>query len=300
MKSRFDNWADIRVFLAVLRTGSTLAASRELGISQPTVARRIDALEHAFRLTLFDRDTRGFRPTQEAQRLAVPAMTVESAAEAFAQEADKATRPDTRPIRFTAPRVNFSANLAAILSDFTAEHPETTFELISSYDLLDLAAGEADVAVRIVDRIDDERLICTKLTTVTASLYAAQSYADRHGLPASPEDFPGHRFIVYDKTPRSMRLEGWLRERIDPSQIVSRCSESESMIAAVRAGLGIGPVPTSLAIDDGTLIRCFPPPEGTSVSSWLVIGPDAYRRPEVKAFSAFFAPRFRALFQRPA
>ncbi len=298
MQSGFCNWSDVRVFLAVLRAGSTLAASKELGMAQPTVARRIDALEHELNLTLFERDTRGFRPTRDAERLAAPAAAIAAAAEAFAKEARDAGRGDARPIRLTAPSANFSASLSAILSDFTAEHPGAHFELISSHDLLDLAAGEADVAVRVVKQIDDDRLICTKLTTVTASLYASKAYADRRGLPASPSELGGHSFVVYENSGRSPRINDWLLERIETSQIVARCKQVEAMIAAVRAGFGIGPLPSSLANDDGTLVRCFEPPEGTAVSSWLVISPDAYSRPEVRAFSRFFAPRFRAIFRR--
>lgn len=63
------NWSDISVFLTVCREGSTLAASKQLGVSQPTVARRIDALEHQLGLTLFERDTHGFKPTLTAKGL---------------------------------------------------------------------------------------------------------------------------------------------------------------------------------------------------------------------------------------
>lgn len=297
MKSAFHNWADIRVFLAVLRTGSTLAASKKLGMSQPTVARRIEALEHALKLTLFDRDTRGFRPTKDAERLSPFAASIEAAIDAFTLEAEKSRQTRLRPIRITAPRVNFSANFAAILSDFSAKFPGTHFELISSYELLDLCEGEADVAIRIAPKIDDERLICRRLTTVTGSLYASQSYADRFGLPSDPAEFSGHSFVLFRSNPSSVRINNWLRERVDEAQVVSECSDVEGVITAIKAGLGIGPVPTSLANDDGTLLRCFEPPQGTETSSWLVISPEAYRRPEVKAFSAFFAPRFRAIFK---
>lgn len=297
MKSGFHNWSDIRVFLAVLRTGSTLAASKQLGMAQPTVARRIEALEHALKLTLFDRDTRGFHPTQDAQRLMVTAEQIETSINAFTGEAENSFRANARPILITAPRTNFSANFAAILSEFSAEHPGVHFEFISTYDILDLAAGEADVAIRIAKTIDDERLICRKLTTVTASLYASQGYADRSGLPASESEFAGHKFVVYDRFASSLGVNEWLIDRIDSSQIVSRCSDAEAMIAAVKVGIGIGIVATSMAKDDGTFLRCFAPPEGTSATSWLLISPDAYRRPEVKAFSAFFAPRYKAIFK---
>ena len=67
MQSRFKDWGDVRVFLAVMREGSTLAASRVLGINQTTVARRIDVLENALGLTLFEKTTAGSqRPTASA------------------------------------------------------------------------------------------------------------------------------------------------------------------------------------------------------------------------------------------
>lgn len=297
MKSPFKDWSAVRVFLAVYRRGSTLAASRELGMSQPTVARRIDALEHELGLTLFERDTRGVRPTGSAARLLPRAEAAEAAMLGLAAEAGAARRAEQRPIRITAPKVNFSPLFSGILAEFAAGHPDIRFELISSYELLDLAAGEADVAIRITARVHDERLICTKLTEVTASLYASKDYAQRRGLPASAADLAGHAFVVYDPQPGSMLLNAWLLERIAPEQIVSRSGDAESVNAAIAAGLGIGPITTSLALDYPMLVRCFPPPEGTAVSSWLVIGPEAYRRPEVRAFAKFFAPRFRAAYR---
>ncbi len=298
MLNGFRNWSDVRVFLAVLRAGSTLAAAKTLGMSQPTVARRIDALEHALKVRLFDRDTRGVRATQEALRLADKAAAIEAAALAFADEAASLRRVDTRPIRLTAPRVNFSENLAAAISDFQAQHPGVRFEFVASYKYLDLTAGEADVAIRLATRIEDDRLICRKLTDATGSLYAAKAYAARHGLPASEADLGAHTFVTLDRDMESFPIQRWLVERIRPEQIVSRCSDFEALFAAIRAGLAIGPLGTGLAVEDPSLLRCFPPPEGTSLPVWLVIGPDAYRRPEVKAFAAFFAPRFRQYIRK--
>ena len=63
MQSKFREWGDFRVFLAVMREGSTLAASRGLGINQTTVSRRIDVLENALGVTFFEKSTRGACPT---------------------------------------------------------------------------------------------------------------------------------------------------------------------------------------------------------------------------------------------
>ena len=106
MKSAFRNWSDVRVFLAVMREGSTLAASRRLDIAQPTVARRIDALEHEIGLTLFERDTRGFHPTEVARALLPIAETFEKAAADFEDKAQGLKA--CRPIRVTANRANLA------------------------------------------------------------------------------------------------------------------------------------------------------------------------------------------------
>lgn len=291
------DWSDIRVFLAVVREGSTLAASRKLGLSQPTVARRIDALEHALGLTLFERDTRGFRPTRVAGELLAEAERMEASTAAFEKAAQRARVSDARPIRITAPRRNFSPTFSAILSEFSLANPGVRFELISSYEVLDLIAGEADVAIRITKRVSDERLICAKLTDVKSTLFASRGYADRRGLPRTPEEFAGHSFVIYDPVPRTMRLNSWLLDRITPEQIVARSGDVESVTASIEAGLGIGPTPVNFAIDYPSLVRCFDPPEGTDVHSWLLVSPEAYRRPEVRAFVEFFAPRFRAAYK---
>jgi len=300
MKSAFQNWADVRVFLAVMRTGSTLAAAKVLDMSQPTVARRIDALEHSFKLTLFERDTRGFRPTQDAKHLLPHAEAVERAMERLVDEADNAKLPNARAIRITAPRANFSTNFSRIISEYSDLHAETHFEFIATNDVMDLGAGEADIAIRIAKKIDDDRLICRKLNEVTASLYASPEYARRYGIPTSPAEFPGHKFVVYERYASSVGVNEWLIDQIDRSQIESRCADVEAMIAAIKVGMGIGVVATSMASDHPELIRCFPPPPGYYTNSWLLINPDAYRRPEVKSFVAFFAPRYQAIFKRPA
>jgi DNA-binding transcriptional LysR family regulator len=274
-----------------------LQAAKLLGVSQPTVARRIDVLEHTLQLVLFERGTRGFRPTQDALNLKAAAEAVEAAIGTFIDDAQNSQRIHFRPIKITAPPKNFSDTFAKILAEFSAAHPGAHFEFISTYAVLDLSAGEADVAIRIAQKIDDDTLICRKLNTIRPALYASTDYAARHGLPASAEALDGHKFVVYDRLAKSYGLNEWLLERIDPSQIASRCSDTEAMIAAIKIGIGIGILTPSLANDDPTLKRCFRPPENTSTSSWLLINRDAYRRPEVKAFSAFFAPRYQAAFK---
>lgn len=297
MKSGFRDWSDVRVFMAVMRAGSTLAASKCLDIAQPTVARRIEALEHVLGLTLFERDTKGFQPTPEARDLMAEAEALEAAATRFGDKAQRLTQDRKRVIRITAFYSAFSGRLPIALDEFIALHPDIGFEFLPNDTPLDLAAGEADVAIRVTQTINDPTLICSKLNEVPFSLFASKRYAARHGLPKSEADLAGHKFVGHDGRHTRNTLATWLAARIDPGQIVMTCDHTRGIEGAILSGVGLGVLPTSFGNDKPGILRCFDLPPEVSQSMWFLANPAAYRRPEVKTFAAFFVPRYRALLK---
>ncbi|UZD92044.1 LysR family transcriptional regulator [Cognatishimia activa] len=296
MKNAFHNWSDVRIFLSVLRTGSTLAASKELGIAQPTVARRIEALEHALQLTLFERNTRGFRPTADAEELIWHAEGIEAATTALYEKAATLHATTTGIIRLTAPDSVFTSQFSAILEEFIENQGKVQFEFIRRYDFVDLSAGEADVAIRFDRKIDDETLICRKITDIKGALVASDSYVAKHGHPTSENDLSGHKFVVYRGKNIPRLINNWVLDRIDPSQIAMTCSDIETLISAVKMGAGIGPMPCTYLKTNDAFVHCFDLPPEVYNTCWLLVSQSAYRRPEVKAFTSFFAPRYKAHF----
>jgi DNA-binding transcriptional LysR family regulator len=295
MKNEFRSWSDVRVFLAVIRQGSTLAASRTLGVAQPTVARRIEALEHETGVTLFDRDTRGFRPTETACALVPLAEAMEQAAADFATTVKDLTT--IRPIRITAYAGNFSPRANAIFSEFLTHHPNVRFELVPAVNVLDLMAGEADIALRLTKATPDPELICRKISTARFTLYGSHGYAEKHGLPDSPDALRNHCFVTYERDDVPPVLHNWLLQYVSPDQIILSFGELDLMYAAIKAGQGLGVINVKMAESDSDLIRCFEPPEEMSSEHLMLISPEAYRRPEIKAFTKFFAPRYAAIFK---
>ena len=295
MKSVFQNLSDVRVFLAVVRAGSTLAASKTLGMAQPTVARRIEALEHVLKLVLFERNTQGFTPTQNALSLVPSAEAVEEAAMAVDLKAAQLASVQSGTIRLTAVMDAFNPRLSAILKEFVESYGNVSFELIPSDDAINISSGDVDVAIRWTNKeIDDPSLICRKLATVTHSLFASKSYAPKSDLPHSESDMEGHRYLVFGGKMAYHSVNEWLLERIKPDQIAMACQDFKAMETGVQMGAGIGVLPTRFMKSDQTLIHCIELPEDLGSTVWLIVNPTAYRRPEVKAFTAFFAPRYSA------
>jgi DNA-binding transcriptional LysR family regulator len=62
------DWDNVRVFLAVARSGQFVAAAKRLRLDHATISRRIAALEAALGARLFDRRTTGVKLTAAGER----------------------------------------------------------------------------------------------------------------------------------------------------------------------------------------------------------------------------------------
>jgi len=278
MQSQFKDWGDARVFLTVFREGSTLAASRILGINQTTVARRIGVLEHSLGLTLFDKTTRGASPTAFATRLLPFAETLEKAALALEAEAITEQGRSNPPIRITAFDHDMIGNISQVVADFVDKNPTATFEFVVAERILDLIKGEADIALRISPAITDDRLIARKVGHTQWTYYASRSYAEKNETPdAYAEDMGLHRVIL-------------LNHIASRRHNVLRCASADELRTAISTGQGIGPLPIFDGDRAPNLVRCFDPPEGSEIAVWLITSPEAYKRPDVRRFTAFAAP----------
>ncbi|MDU8942325.1 LysR family transcriptional regulator [Rhodophyticola sp. MJ-SS7] len=267
------------MFLAVMREGSTLAASRYLGLNQTTVSRRIDVLEHALGVTLFERTARGAEPTEHALNLLASAEALETAAHSLEAEAAAERVSSSKPIRVTAVGDKSVGNIGAIVAQFVEENPGVSFEFIFSENPLDLMKGEADVALRMASEISDDRLIARRVGVTQWTYYASRAYAAKTTLPAEfSDDMEAHRVHLLHHF-RSKRRN------------VVRCATVNDLMMAVETGQGIAPFPVTVGDANPNLVRCFNPPPGSDLQLWLIVSPTAHKRPEVRRFTAFAAPR---------
>lgn len=271
---------DLRLFLAALRSESLAATASSLGVDRTTVGRRLDELERRIRAPLFVRTRGGLRPTEAALRLRPGAERILGelrALEATALAADAAVRGTVR-IATTEGLASFLVQRG--LLEVARRHPELSLELVSGNRLVELARGEADLALRtILVREDGVRV--RKLRGMTVGLHAGTEYLRRRGAPASLEALAGHDLLVpggeLGKLP-----EARLLARVPGARIVLRTSSMLALIEAAAGGHGLVAAADFWA-DVAGLVRVLPLPDIAPRPLWLAVAPGQRDRPAVRA-----------------
>lgn len=287
----FD-WNDLKAFLAVARGGSTLAAAKALGINQTTVARRIEALETAIALKLFERGQSGSRLTEAGQTLIVEAEAVEQATEGFGHQVRALQRGMSGTLRVTINESMANTFLAPALADFRRLYPDIKLEMLVTDAFLDLNKGEADIAIRGTGAtLADSDLISRKLVDIQWGLYCSRDYAIQYGFPTAPEEIGDHLLIGGDTHLSGLPALQWMMEQAPQGRVHTRSSSLTNLAVSVKSGLGVAPLPHLVGSQDPDLLMCLDLQDIPS-AVFTVWRPDMKDVPRVRAFIDFLTPHF--------
>jgi DNA-binding transcriptional LysR family regulator len=290
----FD-WDDLKHLLAVARNGSTLAASRALGVDQSTVQRRLTELERRLAQALVKRHTTGYRLTEFGQAMLPHAERVGSAMAAFEHAVVAARNDLTGVVRVTCPEpiVN-RLTQSSLLERFHAKYPGLRVEFVISDRYVDLLNGEADVALRSGDT-DDGDLIGRKIGNSYWAVYGSTRYLQQHGRPASVEDLKDHALVGLDDSMSNHRAAEWLRGVAPGGRVVARNNSILGLVYSAKAGLGLAPLPTAIA-DAESDLECVLGPIDELTRIWRVLAaPDRRHTPRVAAFFDFVVDEIESL-----
>ena len=278
-------WDDVRLFLAIAEARSLSGAARKLRLGQPTVTRRLALLEHELGARLFHRSVEGARLTAAGERLVAPAKKMAEWAGEVARASEKRGSAPGGLVRVTAPPYvawDFLTPLAAALAQ---KHPGLRLEILSTMEYLDLARGEADLALR-TRAPDQEDLKAVFTLTSTNAVFAARALVRR--LPRRPRlaDLPWISWAPpYDQLPPAPQLRAAI-----PGFVPAFTSDNILLnLRAAEAGLGVIVLPRRR--------HRFSPPT-TLVPLPLELGP--HQRGDlhlVCARSALDIPRVRLVAQ---
>ncbi|MDW6092840.1 LysR family transcriptional regulator [Vibrio rhizosphaerae] len=171
------NWDDLKYFLALYETGKVSTAAHRLNVNYATVSRRLDRLEDALKLKLFNRTGDGFLSTIEGKLLYERSVNLRDQINHLSESLS----PDTRFDQSTKiSMVPFLAEHLVIekLKPLHSRFPELRFEMDTSSRNVNIAKQEADIALRM-ELPEKGESICKKLGEVEFVLSGTDDWIAR-------------------------------------------------------------------------------------------------------------------------
>ncbi|HTJ41686.1 MAG TPA: LysR family transcriptional regulator [Kofleriaceae bacterium] len=283
------DWDDLRVLLAIHRTGSLAGAGATLDINPTTVGRRLSALEERAETRLFDRTPDGYVLTAAGRDILPRAERMEAEALGVERELAGADARLTGVVRVTVTEMLATRFVAQYLQRFADRYPDITLDLWCTNAVVNLSRREADVALRLA-RPREPDVIGTQLSAIHLALYASPAYLEANGKPDDAErSLAGHRVIGFASTPPFRLENAWFDARVEHARVAMRSDSVSSIYAATVGGLGIALLPRAVADHDPLLVRV---PTETSPEPrviWQAMHKDLRASARVRAVTEFLA-----------
>ena len=262
------DWSLVQAFLTVAETGSLSAAARRLGLSQPTLGRKVREIEAALGAELFQRHAKGLALTATGQAMLGPAQAMREAAGRLALVAAGEDRGLSGPVRITASVVVSHFLLPPVLARLRREEPGIEIDLVASDSSENLLFREADIAVRMY-RPNQLDVVTRHVTDLKMGLYCSRPYIEQFGRPTSEEALLALDWVGFDRNEliiRGMAEAGW---NVDRGFFKLRTDDQAAYWQLVRAGGGVGVMQQAIGEHDPIVERLMPDLPLPELPVWL-------------------------------
>ena len=243
MRFRLDlpmEWSDLRVFLAIAREGTLGAAARKLAQTQPTMGRRLRALEDAVGHKLFQRTKDGFVLTDEGSAVLDHAERMEEEALAIDRRLAAQEQHLEGALRVTSSDWFGVSILTPVLAEFAGVQPRVTVELLTDARFLSLSRREADLAFRIRP-FEEPDVVSRKLLHMSYGVYA------RAGLGHTlANEGAGATLLALNSAFAGIPDDSWLQRMLPKARVGFRSNSRDVQARMCALGAGIAVLPTPL------------------------------------------------------
>ncbi len=292
-----DRARALELFAAVAAEGSFSAAGRKLGLTPSAVSRAIDRIEARLGVRLLLRSTRALTLTLEGQAYLGAARRIladlDDAEQAIADQGAPRGR-----LRVSASLAHGRQCVVPLLGDFVRLHPHILVDISLTDTVVDVAGGQADVAIRF-GPLADSALTARKLGETRRVIVASPDYLARYGTPSAPEDLHDHICLNFNFR-RVEPVWPFRKDERDYALAVRGSIEAnngETLAQLATAGVGITRVGAFSVVERiaaGQLVPIledYNPGDVEAIHAVFVGGANTPAR--VRAFVDFLAERLR-------
>lgn len=284
--SMFD-WNDLKYFLAVARSGSTLSAAKSLRVNQSTVHRRIQELEKQLGCELVRRHPTGYRLTEMGEHVLTHATRVEGAATDFERSVSAKSNETSGTVKVTCPEALGPRLIGArLIEKFNSRYPDVRVEFVMSDRIIELGTGEADIAIR-AKRPAESALFGRKIADSPWAVYASRSYVARHGSIDHPAQIDRHSIVMFSGALSDHHAARWIKSVAPNAHVAARANSVAALLPSVKSGAGMALMPAIVGENERDLVRVLDLGPEMATPFYLLTHRDLRRTPRIRAFFDF-------------
>ena len=269
------NWDDLRLFLAVARTGSISGAAKQLDVQHSTVSRRIRKFEETLGTRLLERKKGRYELTQSGENVKEASSRIEREVLGVDGALLGKDTQQVGPLKVAALNNMASSVLMPMFADFSKQRPQVELHIIVSNIDASLSQREADVAIRLTNT-PTETLIGKRIVTVASSIYGSRSYLEQLREQGGEPRWIGVECCGFHKS--------WTRQ--SDSGLAHNFYSDDTLLtqSAIREGMGVSILPCFMADTDPLLERYCEPNPAYNLGLWVLLHPDLKRTARVLTF----------------
>lgn len=185
---------DMRLFVAVVQSGSLSTASALTGVPISRLSRRLTALEKALGTQLLNRGKKGVSLHELGESFFAHAQTMLSYAELAIGSVHHGLEQPKGVLKISLP-TDMTVFMCRKLPEYLALHPQVQIEIYSSQQKINMIQDGIDVAIR-AGTINNDNVVAKTLATLQFGIYAHADYLAKYGTPATLDDLHRHRIIA--------------------------------------------------------------------------------------------------------
>jgi molybdate transport repressor ModE-like protein len=269
------NWDDLRLFLAVARTGSISGAAKQLGIQHSTVSRRIRKFEENLGTRLLERKTGRYELTQAGENVKQASGRIEREVLGVDGALLGKDMQQVGPLKVAALNNMASSVLMPMFASFSKQRPQVELHIIVSNIDASLSQREADVAIRLTNTPADT-LIGNRIVTVASCIYGSKSYLEQLRKQGGEAKWIGVGCCGFHKT--------WTKQLCHAQSHNFYSDDTQLTHSAIREGIGVSILPCFMGDADQLLERYADPDPAYNLGLWILLHPDLKRTARVLAF----------------
>lgn len=275
MKPENLSWEDLRFFLHVGRGGSLTAAAHSMVVSHATAFRRLRRLEQEIGVQLFDKTRSGYTLTEAGQDLMQVAQNMELELHMAARRLGGRDAWPGGIVRLTTTDTLMHHLLPPILCGWRRASG-VQLHVSTTTSLLDIARGEADVAIRAGGK-PPEPLVGRRLCRIESAIYHA-----RHLPLQAGDDLASQPWVAGDEGLAHLDSSRWLAKQGLERATVLRTGSHVNVLHLLKQGAGLGVLPCYLGDLEPSLVRLRPPEKAWRSDLWLLTRTDLRHVPRIR------------------